>query len=217
MFNSLSQCLLKLTSPGVPDIYQGNELWQYNLVDPDNRRPVDYQRRQQLLEELRNFPPQELLTHVNSLTANLDYGRAKLYLTWKTLSIRKSEPGLFRDGCYLPLDVSGEKAEHVVAYAREHAERTAIVVVPRLCATLLSENDLQTVCDERAWGDTAVKISIRGATCYHNVFTAECMPPSCNERGCFLKVANVFRYFPVALLLNEPSPSSDRACREDVP
>jgi (1->4)-alpha-D-glucan 1-alpha-D-glucosylmutase len=203
MFNSLSQCLLKLTSPGVPDIYQGNELWQFNLVDPDNRRPVDFQRPKRLLDELRgnDLSPQELLNHVSRLATSLDDDSAKLHLTWKTLGLRRKEPRLFQDGSYIPLNVSAPKGEHVVAYAREHDGRSAIVVVPILCAKLLGGN-LQTVSDERAWADTCVEIPIPEVACYHNIFTGECIPVSGNGQARFLAVAKMFRHFPVALLLS---------------
>ncbi|MFZ0478763.1 MAG: malto-oligosyltrehalose synthase [Terriglobales bacterium] len=166
IFNSLSQSFLKMTSPGVPDIYQGNELFDFSLVDPDNRRPVDYDRRRKLLEELQrqsDSPENRLPLHrqateyarspqtsperIGELRTNQTADSAaysghdalKLFLTWKTLNFRKSEPLLFQQGSYIPLKVTGSKSEHIVAYAREYQGRTAVVAVPRLCATLLGD------------------------------------------------------------------------------
>jgi (1->4)-alpha-D-glucan 1-alpha-D-glucosylmutase len=211
MFNSLSQCLLKLTSPGVPDIYQGNEVWQFSLVDPDNRRPVDYQQRTLLLQELcsNGRSSQELLDHLRSMVEDFDDGKAKLYLTQKTLSLRKAEIALFQEGTYIPLKVGGSRSEHIVAFAREHEGRTAIVAVPRLCAALLGEN-LNTVGDKELWDDTYLETPGGNTACYHNVFTGECIPVIRGEQRSSLPVAKLFRNFPVALLVSETSgPNSD--------
>src|SRR5205085_9582514 len=111
--NSLAQTLLKLTSPGVPDIYQGNEIWNFSLVDPDNRRPVDYQQRRELLASLETAPPEELLRQWPD-------GRIKLLLTQRLLRLRREHAELFKRGNYVPLTVSGEFADCCVAFAREH-------------------------------------------------------------------------------------------------
>src|SRR5690606_29956739 len=109
LFNSLSQTLLKLTSPGVPDCYQGNEVWDFSLVDPDNRRPVDYGRRARLLAEVQALAPSDAGSgsQVRKLLDTLDDGRAKLYLTWRLLQLRQSRPALFQEGEYLPLETVG--------------------------------------------------------------------------------------------------------------
>jgi (1->4)-alpha-D-glucan 1-alpha-D-glucosylmutase len=123
--NSLAQVALKLTVPGVPDIYQGNELWDFSLVDPDNRRPVDYQRRGEMLETLNGATPEELLQ-------NWPDGRIKLFLTQQLLWFRRDHAALFREGTYLPLQASGTFADCCVAFAREHEGKWIAVVVPRL-------------------------------------------------------------------------------------
>jgi (1->4)-alpha-D-glucan 1-alpha-D-glucosylmutase len=192
-----------MASPGVPDIYQGNDLWDFSLVDPDNRRPVDYERRRRLLKELMagDAPPQVLPDRVNGL-ASTDYSPAKLWLLWKALRARKAEAPLFERGHYIPLRVSGQRCEQVVAFAREFEGRTAIVVVPRLCATLLGDH-FHSVCDEEVWGDTQLEISVSGVSCYHNALTGERMPVEDAESRHFLPVGKLLRSFPVALLLNE--------------
>ena len=184
MFNSLSQCLLKMTSPGVPDIYQGNELWQFRLVDPDNRGRVDYQKRKEILRELQPISgtPQELLGHVSRFAVNADVGEAKLYLTWKTLNLRSADPDLFQQGAYIPLNVRGIRSDHVVAFAREHEERKAVIAAPRLCAALIAKNRT-TVWPEGVWGDTYVELANGAANCYHNIFTGECLPVGRNGQN----------------------------------
>jgi len=123
--NSLAQVVLKLTVPGVPDIYQGNEIWDFSLVDPDNRRPVDYQRRGEMLDSLTGATPEELLQHWPD-------GRIKLFLTQRLLRFRRDHAALFQEGKYLPLNVSGTFADCCVAFVREHEGEWIAVVVPRL-------------------------------------------------------------------------------------
>jgi (1->4)-alpha-D-glucan 1-alpha-D-glucosylmutase len=123
--NSLAQVVLKLTVPGVPDIYQGNEIWDFSLVDPDNRRPVDYKRRRQMLDSLSGVPPEELLK-------NWPDGRIKLFLTQRLLCFRREHAALFQQGDYLPLQVSGSFAECCIAFMRKHEGEWIAVVLPRL-------------------------------------------------------------------------------------
>ncbi len=123
--NSLGQVLLKLTAPGVPDIYQGNEIWDFSLVDPDNRRPVDYKARQQMLGALQTATPAELLQ-------NWPDGRIKLFLTQKLLQFRREEPELFARGNYSPLATRGTHADSCIAFAREHNGKWLIAIAPRL-------------------------------------------------------------------------------------
>ncbi len=205
MFNGLSQTLLKMTAPGVPDIYQGNEVFEFNLVDPDNRHPVDYKRRETSLAQLQQGVGSHSLLpeFVRNLVADSAIGKAKLYMTWKTLDLRRKESALLQGGSYVPLTVSGERAEHIIAFARKHQDRTAIVAAPRLCATLLGEN-LNTVCDEALWSDTKIEMTNEPAKCYHNIFTGECISPSEIAAGS-LNVSKLLQYFPVAVLVSEPN------------
>lgn len=123
---SLGQVLIKLTAPGVPDIFQGGERWDLSYVDPDNRRPVDYAAAQQLLQELQQLAPHQVHPY---LAAHHTEGAAKLYVTWKTLQCRKARPALFANGHYLPLTITGTHAP-VLAFARSYGSEWAIVVVP---------------------------------------------------------------------------------------
>ena len=200
-FNSLSQTLLKLTSPGVPDIYQGSELLHFTLVDPDNRQPVDYDVRRKKLDELQQaasgpgFPVK--------LSSDPAHTSAKLYVTWKALNVRKQHAALFQRGDYIPLAVTGDKSNHIVAFARNFQGRTAVIVVPRLCANLLTETH-QTLCDPVVWNNTNLELPDFHASCYHNVLTGECIPAA-REELQRLSLSDLFRYFPVALLVSEPS------------
>ncbi len=123
--NSLTQTLMKITSPGVPDIYQGNETWDFSLVDPDNRRRVDYDARQRLMQSLGNTAPAELLQKWPD-------GRIKMFLIQKVLQFRRTQPDLFRHGTYRPLKTSGTFGESCISFAREHDARRIIVIAPRL-------------------------------------------------------------------------------------
>ncbi|MFC2072877.1 malto-oligosyltrehalose synthase, partial [Chloroflexota bacterium] len=121
--NSLAQALLKITLPGVPDFYQGMELWDFSLVDPDNRRPVNFERRKEYLDYFveREVQGQQLLAQ-QALNSWED-GRVKLYVTYKALNIRKSCKDIFQDGEYIPLKVEGHKQEHVCAFVRSKDEK----------------------------------------------------------------------------------------------
>jgi (1->4)-alpha-D-glucan 1-alpha-D-glucosylmutase len=125
--NSLSQVLLKLTVPGVPDIYQGNEMWDLSLVDPDNRRPVDYDARRHALAGIAQASPEDLLAHWKD-------GRIKLFLTHKLLQYRRAHFDLFAAGDYLPVAATGPFADSLFAFARRHGGQTLLVIAPRLTA-----------------------------------------------------------------------------------
>jgi (1->4)-alpha-D-glucan 1-alpha-D-glucosylmutase len=196
LWNSLSQTLFKLTCPGVPDIYQGNELWNFTLVDPDNRRPVDYIRRQQLFECIRGWGDAPDASLMQRLLETPEDGRMKLYLTWRTLCLRRQQPNLFQEGEYLPLAVAGAKADHVVAFARKSETTTLLVVAPRLVAGLLNSTDLPPI-GPRIWEDTLVVLpSGDFHTGYRNVLTGKFLG-SRSE----ISVSEVLSEFPVALCL----------------
>ncbi|HEX3739800.1 MAG TPA: malto-oligosyltrehalose synthase [Terriglobales bacterium] len=200
MLNSLSQTLIKLTVPGVPDLYQGNEMWEFNLVDPDNRRAVDYERRKHVLvgsREVCGSGCDQHATFVRELTANMDDGRIKAYLVWKILNLRKQQPELFQRGEYVPLEVAGERAKHLVAFARRYKKQTLIVLAPRLCAQLLA-GELRTPGGEEVWQDVQTKIPELGKG-LRNLFTGEKLAA---ERDV-LFAKHLFNNFPVALLISE--------------
>jgi (1->4)-alpha-D-glucan 1-alpha-D-glucosylmutase len=139
--NSLSQLLLKMSSPGVPDFYQGSELWEMTLVDPDNRQPIDYEQRQNGLRYIKEAYEKDFKGLIKELWLNHDNGLLKLYLTWIGLNFRKRNPNLFQRGEYIPINISGEKSRHVIAFARRYEEKVCIIAAGRFF-TLLA--DLKT-------------------------------------------------------------------------
>jgi (1->4)-alpha-D-glucan 1-alpha-D-glucosylmutase len=150
--NSLSQLVLKIASPGVPDFYQGTELWSLTLVDPDNRRPVDYKRRIALLETLRRREGEDRIGLIRDLSANPLLDEMKLFVTYRGLEFRKSQRDLFARGEYLPLEVRGARAAHVVAFARRLRERLIVAVAPRWTSRLSDWADTEIVPPEGASG-----------------------------------------------------------------
>jgi (1->4)-alpha-D-glucan 1-alpha-D-glucosylmutase len=157
--NSLAQLALKLTVPGVPDIYQGCERWNFSLVDPDNRRPVDFESLAVELEGIRalyakGHPARPDWRRLQGEVAD---GRLKHLVTWRLLELRRAWPELFRDGAYLPLACAGRASEHVVAFARQQQQQTALVVAARLTYTLCDGGDDRW--GGPAWGDTVVQLA----------------------------------------------------------
>jgi (1->4)-alpha-D-glucan 1-alpha-D-glucosylmutase len=217
MWNSLAQTLLKLTCPGVPDTYQGNEVWDFSLVDPDNRRPVDYKIRQQAFQSLRQQHGVSELEIVRRLLESPEDGRIKLHLIWKTLCFRQQHVDLFQQGDYLVLGVAGAKADRVLAFARKYQDSTALIIVPRLVAGLMSEANAAVntpVVDTSAaaetanasafdrppigpevWGETHVLLPDSGRVKCRNVLTAEVF-----EVEGEIRLAQALANFPVALL-----------------
>jgi (1->4)-alpha-D-glucan 1-alpha-D-glucosylmutase len=193
-WNSLSQTLLELTSPGVPDIYQGSELWDFSLVDPDNRRPVDYKRREELLSGLKSAWDGDRRALVSDLLADTSDGRIKLYLIAAGLQFRRDHIRVFDDGAYRPLDAQGEKASHLCAFSRATKDETVVVIAPVLVKAL-AEGEPRPPMGE-AWGDTQLRVEDGE---YRDVFTGEPV----TVKGGLLPVADVLAHFPVALLLKE--------------
>ncbi len=199
LWNSLSQTLLKLASPGVPDTYQGNELWDFSLVDPDNRRPVDYTQRRQMFESIRMWGTQPDPLSVRQLLETPEDGRLKLYMIWRTLCFRKQWPDVFRQGEYLPLTVQGAKANHVVAFVRKLERVSVLVAVPRLVAGLLGDTDVPPI-GRQIWEDTEVLLpaSVSSGK-YWNVLTGE--NKEFPKSDAKLALSELLTHFPVALCL----------------
>ena len=198
MVNSLAQTLVKLAAPGVPDVYQGQELWDFSLVDPDNRRPVDYEVRRRLLRELRaameNEDPRAL---ARGLVETWEDGRIKMYLTHRALALRSALPELFRDGEYLPLDTAGERAEHVFAFARRGGGAEVVAVVPRLVATLMRDRGFALPAAQDWRGTRVAGGGGVLAGRWRNVLTGEELEGGTDGE---LAVDELLGSFPVALL-----------------
>ncbi len=196
IFNSLSQLLIKMTVPGIPDFYQGSELWDLSLVDPDNRRPVDYSRRSAALEKIQaqwQQQPNALIEEL--LTARVD-GRIKLFLTFRGLAARNYFRNVFRSGAYTPLKVTGEHAESVVAYARHQGEHTLIVVVPRFLTSLIAPDELP--CGTELWGDTMIEVQGAEQGNWKDWLTDQPV-----QLETSISVGSLLERFPVGLLASE--------------
>jgi (1->4)-alpha-D-glucan 1-alpha-D-glucosylmutase len=199
IFNSLSQTLLKIVSPGVPDFYQGTELWDFTLVDPDNRRQVDYAVRMAALKELK---AREIEVGAAQLVRELldmrEDGRIKLYLIYRLLGYRRRHGELFRLGDYLPLEVLGARERHLCAFARRGAGKTVLAAAARFLTTLAPEPGQLPVGD--AWLDSSLLLGEVGFGRFRNVITDEELDAV--ERGGqpTLPLARLFATASVALL-----------------
>jgi (1->4)-alpha-D-glucan 1-alpha-D-glucosylmutase len=198
MLNSLAQTLLKIASPGVPDFYQGTELWDFSLVDPDNRRPVDFGRRMTLLEELKQREKEDRAALVQDLLARWVDGKIKLYVTYKALSFRHSHKSLFEEGSYDPIDASDGARDHICAFARQKDETIALVVVPRLITKLLRAE--RPPLGDQTWGASALVVPGDTPDRWINILTGEELKALHAKQEKRLPLAKVFGSFPLALL-----------------
>jgi (1->4)-alpha-D-glucan 1-alpha-D-glucosylmutase len=203
MLNSLGQTLLKIASPGVPDTYQGTELWDFSLVDPDNRRPVDYGLRRRLLDEVKAGAAEagpRLAEFARQLAEAREDGRVKLYLTWRALHARRNHPGLFGAGEYLPADVAGKGHDNVCAFVRRGAGRLAVVAAPRLMTRLVPAGGLPL--GAAVWEDTRLLLpGVGPGRPLRNMFTGEEVAVGEEQGQAAVAAADVFANFPVALLI----------------
>jgi (1->4)-alpha-D-glucan 1-alpha-D-glucosylmutase len=208
MINSLAQVVLKIASPGVPDFYQGTELWAFTLVDPDNRQPIDYARRQQFLDELEPILTPDAdaaakTAEVSGMLANWEDGRIKLYVTASGLRFRRSHPDLLLDGHYVPLDADITVDAGIVAFARTLRDRALVAVVPRL-ASKIAPADRPLPVGAESWKTSRVFLPPgipSGA--YRNLLTGELVQPLERDNAQWLFVGDVLRTAPVAILINE--------------
>ena len=192
-FNSLSQTLIKITSPGVPDFYQGSELWDLNLVDPDNRRPVDFGKRKRLLKNIKDRSQLDTLHLANQLLGSCRNGTIKVFLIHQALTARNEVPAVFERGRYIPLEVQGTWRDHVVAFARNHDGRYAVTIAPRFLTSVVKEGEYPLGL--KVWQDTRLVLAAGVPDEWQNRFTGETL------RGAgSLPVGESLRYFPVALL-----------------
>jgi (1->4)-alpha-D-glucan 1-alpha-D-glucosylmutase len=200
IFNSLSQVFLKMVSPGVPDFYQGTELWAFTLVDPDNRNPVDYRVRVAALAGIKareaEIGPEKL---IGELLTSVEDGRIKLYLIYKTLNYRKENRDLFDAGEYLPLEAQGARARNLCTFARRSQRKTVIAAAPRFMATLAPEPG-QTPMGKSAWLDSVLLLPEGGAGRYRNVVTSEEISSQELSGKSVIPLASIFASAPVVLL-----------------
>jgi (1->4)-alpha-D-glucan 1-alpha-D-glucosylmutase len=212
VFNSLSQTLIKVTCPGVPDFYQGTDLWDLNLVDPDNRRPVDFRRRMNLLSEIGQKARINILELTEELLQTKEDGRIKLFLIQRALKARRDHRELFDKGDYVPLKSDGLFQDHVLAFARKMGKTWALTVSPRFLTALVQDGENPVGLG--IWRDTHVLLPEGAPDFWRNVITDQTVILQGNK----LKVGSVLEFFPVALLTGEESsaPPSGRDEEESV-
>ncbi len=205
---SLGQVLLKVASPGVPDVYQGCDLWDLALVDPDNRRPVDYDLRRRTLADLKRqidsgTPRAELASRLLNTPED---GTIKLYLLWTALAHRKAHPELYSHGVYRPLEADGEHKGNVVSFGRYRVGQYAAVVVPRLVAGMMGEDGSTLPIGPDVWGDTVLALPDSGLPRrWRNLLTDEVVElrDSNGDSKPSLPIAELFRTIPMALMVEQ--------------
>ena len=201
IFNSLSQTLLKITSPGVPDFYQGTEVWNFSLADPDNRRPVDYDRLRSLLKHLRELEDQNTENLVDQLIQDPIDGAIKLYVTRSALRFRRANRELFAKGSYTGLRAAGKKHRHVITFSRSYRQREVVIVAGRFFA--LPGADRCLPVGKETWSDTAVVLRRQtAATHYRELFTGRVVATEKRNGNLVLPVSQVFSHLPIALLMS---------------
>ncbi|HLN44943.1 MAG TPA: malto-oligosyltrehalose synthase [Candidatus Sulfotelmatobacter sp.] len=199
MFNSLSQTLLKITSPGVPDFYQGTELWDLNMVDPDNRRPVDFDIRRRRFDEIRLIK-EKSPSRLRVLLDNYSDGRVKLFLIYKTLQARKRLKELFQDGKYIPLRIEGSHSNHLISFCRKKGRQSVIVVAPRFMTRLITLGELPL---DDVWKNSRICLNQDMAKHWVDAFTGQTLNSRKYGEEDGLLVSDLLRDFPVTLLLQE--------------
>lgn len=183
---SLAQALLKAVSPGVPDFYQSAMLWDFSLVDPDNRRPVDFERQMSLFRAMEERPP-----FTEELVENWQDGRIKLFTIARALEFRRRRRGLFLSGDYQPVEVCGPAARHIVAFARRAGDDWALAVVPRLLVELCGD---RPAFSPEVWAGSYLQLPEDAPRRWRNVFTGD------SVEGPRIAAQTLFERFPVALL-----------------
>ena len=196
--NGLAQCVLKICSPGVPDFYQGTELWDFHLVDPDNRSPVDFERRQTLLSELRFRASTDLPGLVEELIERWPDERLKMLVIWRGLELRRQQQTVFLEGSYVPLSGEGPRSGHVCSFVREHGGRWVLVAVPRSVAN--ANRDTFSAW----WEATSLPLPDNSPRRWRHVITGQ--PVLAENTGSsvgVLRLSDVFSQSPVAILEGE--------------
>jgi (1->4)-alpha-D-glucan 1-alpha-D-glucosylmutase len=199
MRNSLGQTLLKIACPGVPDFYQGSELWDLHLVDPDNRNPIDFEIRRHALRDLTSRGSSVQIA--KELTDNWSDGRIKLYVIWRSLNCRRSHPELFRQGEFSPLEVVGPRAEHLIAFSRKLGQVEAVAVIP--VYMLSAGHDATDNASGEFWEGTSLVLASGSRGTWRNVFTTEPVKTASDGGTLSIAVKDLIEHFPIALLISE--------------
>ncbi len=196
LLNSLSQTLIKLTSPGVPDFYQGTELWDLNLVDPDNRRSVNFEVRKTFLREIKERVREDILDLVNELLSAKEDGRIKLFLIYRALQAREKNTKVFQSGAYIPIKAGGKFKDNIIAFARCHGKRWGLTIAPRFFSGLIDAGEFPF--GQKVWDDTFVALPEGSPSLWEDTFTEQ----SIKGEGMLL-IGEAIKYFPVTLLMSK--------------
>jgi (1->4)-alpha-D-glucan 1-alpha-D-glucosylmutase len=193
IFNSLSQTLIKITSPGFPDFYQGSEFWDLNLVDPDNRRPVDFSLRAWLFREMKSREGRKKSKIISELLSTRKDGRIKLFLIYKALAARQKQRNLFEKGNYVPVKTTGTNRDSIIAFAWEQKPLWAVIVAPRFLTGIIQEN--KDPMGNGVWSDTRIVLPEETPSLWNEEITGTEI-----KGGQTLLVGDILKYFPCALL-----------------
>jgi (1->4)-alpha-D-glucan 1-alpha-D-glucosylmutase len=189
---------VKIISPGIPDFYQGSELWDLRLVDPDNRQPVDFAKRVSMLEALQR-PSESIGSHASDLAGHWEDGGIKLYTIWKALTLRRERPELFSKGAFVELKATGPSAEHVLAILRHFKREWVLLVAPRWPSR---------GGDEIRWRETAVPLPDSAPSSWESIFTGSKITTG-DERPKSFRVDQLLKHFPLALLSSGKPPAAN--------
>jgi (1->4)-alpha-D-glucan 1-alpha-D-glucosylmutase len=196
--NSLTQLLVKIAAPGVPDFYQGSELWEFSMMDPDNRRPVDFQKRARLLAELaaaEHANREALLEHV---LQHWQDGRVKMYLARKALDFRRQRNAFFLESEYISIHAAGKKTENVCAFVRRKEQGWVLAAAPVLTTQLVEPGHMPL--GQETWGMSGILLPNDAPGVWRNVLTGEMLKTGTTRRKRWLPLKSIFHRFPVALL-----------------
>jgi (1->4)-alpha-D-glucan 1-alpha-D-glucosylmutase len=206
--HSLGQTLIKITAPGIPDTYQGTELWDLSFVDPDNRRSIDFDKRKQILHEILTLKESDRLKYLKEIIESKTDGRVKFFTTWLLLTERRKTPSLFTLGEYIPLSFLGKNQDTLIGYARYYQEEWCLVITIKDSYSLNYKNSLPV--KEDLWKDCKVFIPENAPQNWKNIFTNQFyetinLKEENSEASEFLMVNDVLNDFPVALLKKQIS------------
>ncbi len=195
IFNSISQTLITVTSPGVPCFYQGAELWDLNLVDPDNRGAVDFEKRKKFLQEIK-YKEKDILKLIDELLLTKEDGRIKLFLIYRALEARKKNIEVFQKGSYIQLEVAGELKEHVIAFARRYENSWAVALAPRFLVDIIREDE--SPIGMQVWKDTYIIMPEDAPELWKDAVTSNLI-----KGRKALYIGKALERFPVSLLMSE--------------
>ena len=196
--NSLSQVLLKVASPGVPDFYQGTELWDFSLVDPDNRRPVDFAKRVRLLKDLKRKEKEGREGLISEMLSHWEDGRIKLYVIYQALNFRKSSLDLFLQGDYLPLAAQGDRGENILAFARKQENNWVLAVAARFFTQIA--NPGQPPIGREVWGESLLMLPLGAPGEWVDILTGKNHEADQSKPSPSLPLQKIFQNLPVAFL-----------------